>query len=210
MIIKWIMKFDNFLIFASILFIFIVACTSNQQINSANSCIIFDEKKNWYKSTKKSYNKWSTPIAFQLAVIKQESSFTQFAKPKRKKSFGIVPWSRPSTAFGFAQVTNPTWNWYKTKTGNRNASRANFSDVTDFIGWYTTQSEKMIGISKSDYYNQYLAYHEGQSGWKKQTYKSKDWLIEVAKNVESNTKLYTKQLKECESKLNKKGLFGIF
>ena len=210
MIIKWIMKFDNFLIFASILFIFIVACTSNQQINSANSCIIFDEKKNWYKSTKKSYNKWSTPIAFQLAVIKQESSFTQFAKPKRKKLFGIVPWSRPSTAFGFAQVTNPTWNWYKTKTGNRNASRANFSDVTDFIGWYTTQSEKMIGISKSDYYNQYLAYHEGQSGWKKQTYKSKDWLIEVAKNVESNTKLYTKQLKECESKLNKKDFFGIF
>ena len=68
----------------------------------------------------------------------------------------------------------------------------------------------MIGISKSDYYNQYLAYHEGQSGWKKQTYKSKDWLIEVAKNVESNTKLYSKHLKECESKLNKKGFFGIF
>ncbi|MDB0003622.1 hypothetical protein N9E50_03135, partial [Alphaproteobacteria bacterium] len=69
-----------------------------------------------------------------------------------------MPGSRPSTAFGYAQVTNPTWDWYKTKTGNKNASRANFYDITDFIGWYTTQSENIVGISKKDYYNQYLAY----------------------------------------------------
>ena len=96
------------------------------------------------------------------------------------------------------------------KTGNQNASRANFFDVTDFIGWYTTQSENMIGISKKDYYNQYLAYHEGQNGWSKETFKNKEWLIEVAKNVERNTNMFNKQLKSCEDKLNKKGLFGLF
>ena len=195
---------------ACITFIFFVACTTNQQINTANSCIIFEQKKNWYKSTKNSFNKWGTPIALQLAIINQESAFTQFAKPERKKFFGIIPGSRPSTAFGFAQVTNPTWDWYKTKTGNKNASRANFADITDFIGWYVTQSEKIVGISKNDFYNQYLAYHEGQGGWKKDTHLNKKWLIEVAKNVERNANMYNKQLKECENTLNKKGFFGIF
>ena len=204
------MSLDRLLKLVSILFIFVIACTSNQQINTANSCIIFDEKRNWYKATKKSYDKWNTPIALQLAIINQESAFSQFAKPKRKKILGIFPGSRPSTAFGYAQVTNPTWEWYKTKTQNNNASRANFSDVTDFIGWYTTQSKNIVGISKNDFYNQYLAYHEGQGGWKKKSYLDKLWLIEVAKTVERNAKTYNNQLKDCESSLNKKGFFGIF
>jgi hypothetical protein len=204
------MSLDRLLKLVSILFIFVIACTSNQQINTADSCIIFDQKKNWYKATKKSYEKWETPIALQLAIINQESSFNQFAKPERKKFLGIFPGSRPSTAFGYAQVTNPTWEWYKTKTGNNNASRANFSDVTDFIGWYTTQSKNIIGISKNDFYNQYLAYHEGQGGWKKKSYLEKKWLIDVAKNVERNAKMYNNQLKDCENSLNRKGFFGIF
>ena len=204
------MSLDRLLKLVSILFIFVIACTSNQQINTADSCIIFDQKKNWYKATKKSYEKWETPIALQLAIINQESSFNQFAKPERKKFLGIFPGSRPSTAFGYAQVTNPTWEWYKTKTGNNNASRANFSDVTDFIGWYTTQSKNIIGISKNDFYNQYLAYHEGQGGWKKKSYLEKKWLIDVAKNVERKAKMYNNQLKDCENSLNRKGFFGIF
>ena len=83
------MTFDNFLKLLSILFIFVVACTSNQQINTANSCIIFEQKKNWYKATKKSYDVWNTPIALQLAIINQESSFKQFAKPERKKYLAL-------------------------------------------------------------------------------------------------------------------------
>ena len=210
MLVWRLMSLDRLLKLVSILFIFVIACTSNQQINTADSCIIFDQKKNWYKATKKSYEKWETPIALQLAIINQESSFNQFAKPERKKFLGIFPGSRPSTAFGYAQVTNPTWEWYKTKTGNNNASRANFSDVTDFIGWYTTQSKNIIGISKNDFYNQYLAYHEGHGGWKKKSYLEKKWLIEVAKNVERNAKMYNNQLKDCENSLNRKGFFGIF
>lgn len=210
MLVWRLMSLDRLLKLVSILFIFVIACTSNQQINTADSCIIFDQKKNWYKATKKSYEKWETPIALQLAIINQESSFNQFAKPERKKFLGIFPGSRPSTAFGYAQVTNPTWEWYKTKTGNNNASRANFSDVTDFIGWYTTQSKNIIGISKNDFYNQYLAYHEGQGGWKKKSYLEKKWLIDVAKNVERNAKMYNNQLKDCENSLNRKGFFGIF
>ena len=203
------MRFDSLLVIFSLIFLFIVACTTLDPHMSTDSCVLFKEKKNWYKATKKSYDKWTVPISLQLAIIKQESSFQQFAKPKRKKFLGIIPGSRPSTAFGYAQVTNPTWNWYKSKTGNSNASRANFNDITDFIGWYVNQSNQMLGISKNDAFNQYLAYHEGQGGWKKKSYKSKKWLIEAAKLVEINSNKYNSQLNQCEKELNKKGFFGI-
>ena len=167
MLSRFFMRFENLLILLSIILIFVVACSSMKLTNTSDSCILFDEKINWYKSTKKSYEKWNTPIALQLAIVNQESSFKQFAKPKRKKLFGLIPSSRISTAFGYAQVTDPTWDWYKLKNSKMNASRANFSDVTDFIGWYSDQTTKMLGISKNDFYNQYLAYHEGHEGWKK-------------------------------------------
>ena len=204
------MQLEKLLIALSIILIFVVACTSMKLTNTADSCILFNEKKNWYKATKKSYDKWNAPIALQLAIINQESSFQQFAKPKRKKIFGIIPASRPSSAFGYAQVTNPTWNWYKLNNGKNNASRANFFDVTDFIGWYADQTSKMLGIPKNDFYNQYLAYHEGHGGWKNKSFNSKKWLLEVAKKVETNANMYNNQLKDCENKLNKKGLLGIF
>ena len=210
MVLSLLMKLENILIIFSLTLIFVVACSSSNNINSADSCIIFDDKRNWYKATKKSYENWGVPISFQLAIINQESSFKQFAKPKRKRFIGFIPGKRPSSAFGYAQVTNPTWNWYKSRTNNLNASRANFKDVTDFIGWYVNQTNKMLGISKKDYFNQYLAYHEGHNGWKNKTYNTKKWLIEVAKKVESKSNLYNNQLIQCENKLNKKGLFGIF
>ena len=204
------MQLENLLIALSIILIFVVACTSMELTNTADSCILFKEKKNWYKATKKSYDKWNAPIALQLAIINQESSFKQFAKPARKKLFGIIPSSRPSTAFGYAQVINPTWDWYKLKNGKNNASRANFIDVTDFIGWYSNQTTKILGIPQNDFFNQYLAYHEGHGGWKKKSFSTKKWLIDVAKNVESTGNKYNNQLKQCESELNKKGFFGIF
>ena len=204
------MHIDNILILLSIIFLFVISCTNIETTDTADSCILFKQKKNWYKATKQSYDKWNTPISLQLAIINQESSFKQFVKPKRKRLFGLIPGSRPSTAFGYAQVTKPTWEWYKSRTGKSNASRANFKDVTDFIGWYTDQSNKMLGIDKKDSFNQYLAYHEGHNGWNKKTFQSKEWLIEVAKKVESNAIKYNLQLNECENKLNKKGLFGIF
>ena len=67
------------------------------------------------------------------------------ARDRRTSHFGIIPGKRPSSAFGYAQVTDPTWDWYKSKTNNKNASRANFKDVTDFIGWYVNQTNKMLG-----------------------------------------------------------------
>ena len=203
------MNFNKILIIFWLSITFILSCSSVNTLNTVDGCILFEEKRFWYKDAKKSYDKWNVPISTQLAFINQESSFKQFAKPERKKLIGIIPWKRPSTAFGYAQVIDPTWDWYKKKTGNFNASRANFGDVTDFIGWDINQSKEMIGLEINDTYNQYLAYHEGQNGWKNNSYINKKWLIKAAKNVNNQANEYNLQLINCEKKLNKKGIFGI-
>ena len=68
----------------------------------------------------------------------------------------------------------------------------------------------MLGISKNDFYNQYLAYHEGQGGWKKGTHQSKKWLIDVAKNVEKKSNTYKSQLSQCRTELDKNRVWTFF
>ncbi len=63
-------------------------------------------------------------------------------------------------------------------------------------------SNKSVGISKWDPYNQYLAYHEGQVGWKRGTYRRKDWLKDTARHVDYRAREWGAQLKRCEDDLD--------
>ena len=166
------------------------------------SVAIFDEKGRWYRAAKKSEERWGTPIHVQMAIIRQESSFDANAKPPRRKLLGFIPWRRPSNAYGYAQALDSTWLAYKIDTGRGFADRDKFKDAIDFVGWYTDQSQKVAGISKWDPYNQYLAYHEGQGGWKKKTYGRKAWLMDTARRVDNRAKTWGAQLNRCEDSLN--------
>ena len=161
-------------------------------------CKIFSEKKNWHKHAKRSKSKWGTPIHIQMAILQQESGFKYDAKPKRKKLLGFIPWKRESSAYGYAQVLNSTWKQYIKETKNNGADRDSFKDAIDFVGWYTSHTHKQNKISKWDAYNQYLAYHEGQTGFMNKTYSKKKWLLEVAKKVDKSSKKYATQLKNCQ------------
>ena len=114
----------------------------------------------------------------------------------------IIPIGRKSSAYGYAQVKDETWDWYIKSTHNWGADRDDFDDAVDFIGWYGKMSYDTLKISKWDAKNQYLAYHEGHGGFKRKTYNSKPWLVEVAYKVEKNAKKYGAQLKTCEDELN--------
>ena len=179
-----------------------VACASAPPKNVENICAIFKEKKSWYKAAKKSEERWGTPKHVQMSIIRQESSFKFDAKPPRGKLLGFIPWKRPSDAYGYAQALDSTWGWYKDDTGHRFADRDDFKDAIDFVGWYTHTSYKTVGISKWDPYNQYLAYHEGQNGWKRGTHRRKDWLKSTARQVDHRAKEWGAQLKRCEDDLD--------
>ena len=181
------------------LFFFINACSSIPS-NTSNSCLIFDERYLWYKHAKKSEKKWGTPVYLQLAIIKMESGFDWLAKPPRQKLFKIVPYKRPSSSFGYSQAVKGTWKQYKTETGNKFATRTRFKDSVDFIGWYTTKTEKILKVSKQDAFKQYVAYHEGWGNYK--NYKSNKKVINLAKRVEKQSNIYKKQLSDCKNSLS--------
>ena len=186
----------------SLLFLlfFINACSSIPS-NTSNSCSIFDERYLWYKHAKKSEKKWGTPVYLQLAIIKMESGFDWLAKPPRQKIFKIVPYKRPSSSFGYSQAVKGTWKQYKTETGNKFATRTRFKDSVDFIGWYTTKTEKILKVSKQDAFKQYIAYHEGWGNYK--NYKSNKKVIDLAKRVGKQSNIYKKQLTDCKNTLSK-------
>ncbi|PHZ85573.1 transglycosylase SLT domain-containing protein [Paremcibacter congregatus] len=184
-------------------FILLASCSTTPPRNITNSCDIFQEKSGWYKAMKRVQKRYGTPIHVQLAIMRQESSFKHNARTERTHILWVIPWGRKSTAYGYAQVKDGTWDWYKQKTGNRGADRDDFNDAADFIGWYTTVSQKTLGISKWDAENQYLAYHEGHGGFKRKTYRKKAWLMKVAKKVKRNSLQYAAQLKKCENDLDR-------
>ena len=179
----------------------LASCATAPPSNVENACRIFREKPDWFDASLTVERKYGLPIQVQLAIMRQESSFRHNAAPPRDSFLGIPMWWRVSSAYGYAQVKDETWDWYKDKTGNWGADRDDYDDAVDFMGWYADVSQKTLGISKWDAYNQYLAYHEGHGGWQRKTYNSKGWLVSVARKVDANARMYGEQLRSCRHSL---------
>ena len=185
----------------------IVGCATSPPEQVDNVCDIFAEKSGWYSDVKESRARWGVPISVSMAFMYQESRFIATAKPPRKKIFGVIPGPRPSDSYGYSQAKKSTWDWYQRSTGNYGADRDDFGDAIDFIGWYNNVSHKELGISKRDAFRLYLAYHEGHGGYRKQSFRSKDWLIDVARKVDRQAQRYNAHLQECGEELEPRGWF---
>lgn len=171
--------------------------------HAMDACEVFREYPHWYWAAKDAEKKWGVPVSAQLAIILQESSFKGDAKPPRGKILWIIPWKRPTTADGYAQALNQTWADYQRATRHYEASRENFRDAVDFIGWYSDRANRKLHIPKYDAYRLYLAYHEGLNGFAQGSYKNKPWLVNVAHKVQVNHWHYDKQLQVCADTIKK-------
>jgi len=187
--------------FALGLIILVTGCVTAPPERPDDICAIFHEKDDWYPAAKTAYERWGTPIHVQLAIIHQESSFRGDAKPPRNRLFWVIPWTHTSSSYGYTQATDSTWDWYRRETGNGWADRDDFADAADFVAWYAAKSHEIAGISKWNAYQQYLAYHEGQTGYKRGSYESKAWLKRVARRVHVRADRYAKQLHGCREDL---------
>ncbi|BDX07533.1 hypothetical protein MACH26_30540 [Planctobacterium marinum] len=191
--------------------LFSASCSTTPPKNKHNLCEIFEEKDDWYDAAADMRDKWGVPIHVPMAMMYQESSFRDDARPPRDYIFfGLIPWGRVSSAYGYSQAKTPTWADYVRETGNSGADRDDFEDAIDFMGWFISKTYKINGISKWDAYAQYLNYHEGWGGYKRKTYLKKQWLIAVSKKVKARSLTYAKQLKTCEEDLKSGWFFGIF
>ncbi len=175
------------------------SCAGNKGTpsNQTDACSVLDQQRGWSRDLVQAERKWGVPAHVIMATIWKESSYRSRARTQRKYFLGFVPTGRISSAYGYAQAIDATWDWYRQDTGNRFADRNDFDDSIDFIGWYMDVSNRRLGIAKDDAYNQYLAYHEGHTGYKRGSHNEKSWLIGTAREVESMGRRYESQLETC-------------
>jgi len=176
-------------------------CATYQPSQVDDICSIFHGETDWYKAAQNASKKWGTPVWVMMAIMHQESRFVEDAKPPRDW-FLFIPLPRKSSAYGYAQAQDPAWKEFIDKTGARGHDRDDFDDAIDFIGWYTDTTQKTLGVSKWNAYEQYLAYHEGRGGYKKGTWKNKPRLKRVATKVKNKAATYNAQLKGCKAELD--------
>jgi hypothetical protein len=191
------------LFLTSALLISLTACLSTRPANPGNVCDMFEERRSWYRAAERTEERWGVPVPVTMAFINQESGFHARARPQRTRLLGFIPWTRPSTARGYAQALNTTWDEYRRETGNMLARRSNFGDAVDFVGWYNQHSYRRNQIQRDDARNLYLAYHEGHTGFNRGSYRDKAWLMPVAERVQQHANRYQQQYAVCRSELSK-------
>lgn len=179
-------------------------CATPPPQDPDNLCSVFRENRDWYFDAAKAQKRWGVPISVSMSFTARESSFVHDAKPPRGRLLWVVPWKRPSSAYGYAQATDETWRDYQKATGRNRADRDDFGDSLDFIGWYNYTSYKRLGISRNDPYRLYLAYHEGRGGYARGTYRKKPAVQGYARKVSSRASRYQNQLDGCEKSLKKR------
>ncbi|MEM9582898.1 MAG: lytic transglycosylase [Pseudomonadota bacterium] len=186
---------------AMALLLFLAACGSTGGGDAPrdldNACSIVSQNPNWLREMKRVERKWGVPVHVQMATIYQESKFISDARPPFRYALGVIPMGRQSSALGFSQALDGTWEEYQRDQYQGRAKRERFGDAVDFMGWYMDGSEARLGISKFDTRNQYLAYHEGRTGFKRGSYNRKSWLVRIASEVADRGELYRAQLIGC-------------
>jgi hypothetical protein len=180
-------------------------CATKPPNNVQNVCSIFKEYKVWYWDAQEVRRRWGLPIYVLMAIIYQESRFRANAAPPREKILWIIPWKRPTSAYGYSQALDGTWKHYKKDTGKHWwNTRDAFGGAADFVGWYVNYAHERAGVSKTNAYQAYLAYHEGVGGYQRKTYLKKPWLVAVAKKVQRRAWIYRVQLQRCQGSLPNK------
>ena len=177
-------------------FVGLASCSANPPRKTYDACAVFDQKSSWLRAARKAERKWKMPVHIGMAFINRESSFVADAKPPRKRLLGIVPWKRLSSAYGYAQATDETWEDYEKQTDRWFTDRDNFSDAMDFVGWYNDRTHRHLGIPKNDAYRLYLAYYTGLTGYRKGHWKSPT-IQGYARKVERQAANYKQQLARC-------------
>ena len=171
--------------------------TSTAPRNLDNACSIAKERPEYLRAFRATERKWGVPVHVLMATIYQESKFKSNARPPFRYAAGVIPVGRQSSALGYSQALDATWREYQVGTGKRAARRTRIADAADFMGWYMNTTRERNNVSLSDARNQYLAYHEGHTGFSRGSYNRKAWLVRVAGTVASRAELYRGQLANC-------------
>ena len=167
--------------------------------NLDNACLLLAERKHYARAFRAVERRYGVPTHVMMAMIHQESKFDGSARTPHQYALGIIPMGRQSSAYGYSQALDGTWDEYRREARNYGARRTDINDATDFMGWYMVGTRDRLGISLSDARNQYLAYHEGRTGFSRGSHNAKSWLLRVAAEVGDRAIVYDAQLRSCRA-----------
>ncbi|QQA43103.1 lytic transglycosylase [Pelagovum pacificum] len=192
------------LILALVILVALGSCggrNASQPSNLENACAILAERPHYSRAFRAAEREWGVKPHVLMAMIYQESKFISNNRPPHTYALGVIPMGRQSSAFGYSQALDGTWDEYVEALGRRGARRDDIRDAVDFMGWYMTLSRDNLGIPLDDVRNQYLAYHEGRTGYSRQSYLQKSWLMRVSGEISTRAQLYEAQLSTCPRRL---------
>lgn len=182
----------------------LAACVSNDPVDDpGDACEMFETQDGWWRSVKRAQDRWGAPPALQLAIMRQESGFNHNARPPRGRILFIFPGRRASSAHGYAQALNATWQEYERARGDDGLDRNEFSDAADFVSWYAGRTHRELNVPWRDARAHYLAYHEGRGGYSRGTYRGNATLLASADRVQSYYNTYAEQIDRCDGSLNR-------
>ena len=87
--------------------------------NLEDACAILKERPHYTRAFRAAERKWGVPVHVQMATIYQESKFKSDARTPFRYSLGVIPYGRQSSAFGYSQALDGTWDEYLESTGTR-------------------------------------------------------------------------------------------
>lgn len=160
-------------------------------------CAIFEERPEWRDAVLDSARRWDAPVEVQMAILWHESRFRAEARPPKRYAFGVIPAGRLSSAYGFPQAIDGTWEWYREETGNGGADRDDFEDAADFVGWYMAKTAELNSVPMFDAFHHYMNYHEGHTGFRRGNWRGSQALRQVATRVADQAVRYRGQLRRC-------------
>lgn len=169
--------------------------------NIDNVCAVFDQNggwfNNWYDEASEVQQEYGVPVPVLMATLYKESGFQADAKPPFDYILWVIPWGRISSAYGYPQALDSTWEWYQRSTGRSGADRDDFDDAVQFVGWYYRQSHERNGIALNDAYHLYITYYMGHGGYASGAWRNNSHVKRLARDTAHMASRYAAQMRAC-------------
>ncbi len=179
----------------------LAGCGSTPPTQINDICAVFSQRSglftDWYADAKRAEAAYGIPVNVLMATMRIESGFDGDARPPRTKVFGVIPGKRPSSAFGYSQALDGTWEEYRRETGRGMARRTDFGASVDFIGWYHAKTVGKFGVPPDDAHSLYLAYHSGWTGYQRGVWRERPVAQKGAAKAADMASRYRAQLTMC-------------
>jgi len=187
--------------FLALVLLALAGCGSTPPASINDLCAVFDQRSgfftDWYADARRAERRYGIPVPVLMATMRVESGFDGDARPPRRKLLGIVPWKRQSSAYGYSQALDGTWDQYRRETGRKMARRGDFSDSVDFVGWYYAKTVQKYGVPRNDAYTLYMSYRYGWTGFSRGRWRTDSGARRTAAKTSKMADTYAFQLRNC-------------